>query len=253
MNNISYHPISENEINEWYCDLKFQNILDHVYYDIVQNGRKFNLDEESLKTYLAIMKMSAQSAKSKNNFDEAHGYNIALVQGLFRKYFYLNNFSFSNLIQEISYFERYTKKWTELVKETITHDINNKLSGEKSSGVYIPINKVVELLHDYNKKGSVRDDLNKFFGDYAPIFVKTLEFAKDNKLGVLEASGVISKDFVDNNESAFDIVIENCDEESLKFKPASHEPNQVEVNKQVENTENSENTEKKSIWKKLFG
>lgn len=253
--NISYHPISENEINDWYCNLEFQSILDNVYYDIVQNGRKFQLDEESLKTYLAIMKMAAQNAKLKDNFDQAHGYNIALIQGLFREYFYVKNFSFSNLINEKSYFERYTKKWEDIVSQQITHNTNNRISGSKSSGVYIPESKVVELLQDYNKKGSVQDDINQFFSGYAPIFIKSLEYAKLKKIGLLEACDIISKDFLESGESVFDIIIENCDEESLNFAPVE-KTTSSKTQKVVETEKNqqpSKKTEKKGIWKKLFG
>ncbi|MFK7049254.1 MULTISPECIES: hypothetical protein [Flavobacterium] len=259
--NCSYHPISEKEINEWYCDLKFQSILDHVYYEIVKNGRRFNLKEESLKSYVEIMKMAAKNAQSKNNFDEAHAYNIALVQGLFRKYFYLKDFSFSKLIDKKSYFERYTKKWQEIVKQEKDRllKVNNKISGEKSGGIYIPYNKVIELLQDYAKKGSVQDDLNAFFGERITIFLSSLEYAKSNNLGILEAAGIINKDFLVSSNEVSDIIIGNCDTQSLQFgsqiKIAKHEiVREIMLDLPIAKIpEIEQKEEKKSLWKKLFG
>ncbi|MFK7003529.1 hypothetical protein BWK63_12465 [Flavobacterium covae] len=259
--NCSYHPIAEKEINEWYCNLKFQSILDHVYYEIVKNGRRFNLGEESLKSYVEIMKMAAKNAQSKNNFDEAHAYNIALVQGLFRKYFYLKDFSFSKLIDKKNYFERYTKKWQEIVKQDkeILLNVNNKISGEKSGGVYIPFNKVAELLQDYAKKGSVQDDLNSFFGEHITIFLNSLEYAKSNNLGLLEASGIINKDFLVSSNDVSDIVIENCDTQSLQFGSPIKSSKQEKVREIVLDLpiakipEVESKIEKKSLWKKIFG
>ncbi|AMO19657.1 hypothetical protein [Flavobacterium columnare] len=259
--NCSYHPIAEKEINEWYCDLKFQSILDHVYYEIVKNGRRFNLGEESLKSYVEIMKMAAKNAQSKNNFDEAHAYNIALVQGLFRKYFYLKDFSFSKLIDKKSYFERYTKKWQEIVKKEkeILLNFNNKISGEKSGGIYIPSNKVVELLQDYSKKGSVQDDLNSFFGEHITIFLDSLEYARHNNLGLLEAAGIINKDFLLSSSDVSDIIIENCDTQSLQFGSQTNLSRQEKVREimldipiaKIPETESK--VKKKSLWKKIFG
>ncbi|OWP83588.1 hypothetical protein BWK59_09755 [Flavobacterium davisii] len=259
--NCSYHPISEKEINEWYCDLKFQSILDHVYYEIVKNGRRFNLKEESLKSYVEIMKMAAKNAQSKNNFDEAHAYNIALVQGLFRKYFYLKDFSFSKLIDKKSYFERYTKKWQEIVKQEKDRllKVNNKISGEKSGGIYIPYNKVIELLQDYAKKGSVQDDLNAFFGEHITIFLSSLEYAKSNSLGILEAAGIINKDFLVSSNEVSDIIIGNCDTQSLQFgsqiKIAKHEiVREIMLDLPIAKIpEIEQKEEQKSLWKKLFG
>ena len=257
--NISYHPINEKEINEWYCDLKFESILNQVYYEIVKNGRRFNLNDEELKSYVEIMKMSAVNAQSKANFDEAHGYNVALVQGLFRKYFFLKDFSFSKLIEEKSYFERYTKSWEEITLNKIEQKINNSISGEKSGGVFIPFNKVVELLQDLRVKGSVQDDLNNYFGDHIELFVSVLEFAKSNNLGLLEASGIISKEILNAENEVNEIVINNCDEASLRFVPVKKELEnkapkaEVPVVAQIAENVVEKKDEKKSLWKKLFG
>jgi hypothetical protein len=52
----------------------------------------------------------------------------ATIQGFFRKFFYIRGSAFSFLIDENNYFEKYTKKWQDIVKQKIINPINNKIT-----------------------------------------------------------------------------------------------------------------------------
>lgn len=226
---ISYHPISENEIHNWYYNLDFTLISDDVNYNMIKTARADNMDDESLKKYIKTMK---KAVKTETNavFDTTHGFYIAKIQTYFRQSFIVNA-SFSKLIEGKEYFKAYTKSW-ELILESVGEFtfLNNLTIDTPSSGIYIPAEKVVELLQDYNGNATVKKDIDVFFGTDTKAFIESLNYAKKNNSGILEAYGILK----------LEIPIKSYESQELK-----------DDTKKESLTEN--NKEKKSLFSRVFG
>ncbi|MDR1120383.1 MAG: hypothetical protein LBM08_05655 [Dysgonamonadaceae bacterium] len=200
---VTYHPISEDEIQEWYFDV-LENIekLDEI-------AEQYELNESNTDRYKEIIKAGLKVTDDET-FDDTHGFYIAIVQGFLRQYFYTRGSAFSFVIDQRDHFETYTKKWQDIVKHKIVNPINNRITQNYSSGVYIPYEKVLKLLRVY--KYSV--DLEKQYSHKRiNVFVKALEYAKNNKLGLLEATEVIEPNVYDLNNSSGYTDFWNCDHE----------------------------------------
>jgi hypothetical protein len=202
---VTYHPISEKEIEEWYFDV----LADNKKIEIL--AEEYSIDEFDINKYKDVIKTGLQ-VDAKEAFDNTHGFYIAIVQGLFRTFFYTRGSSFSFLIDENNYFRKYTKKWQDIVKQKIVNPVNNKITQNYCSGIYIPFEKVVDLLNDYNKNDKVKNDLNKYYSDNRiSVFIKALEYSKDNKTGLLEATEVVEPNPNDLNKSTGYTNFWNCD------------------------------------------
>ena len=59
---ISYHPISEKEIHNWYYNIDFSLILDDVNYSLIKTARASNVNDEHLK----IHQNNEESCKNRN-------------------------------------------------------------------------------------------------------------------------------------------------------------------------------------------
>jgi hypothetical protein len=207
--NVTYHPISEKEIQEWYFDV----FVDNDKIDTL--SEKYNIDEFNMGKYRFIIE-SGLCVDGRESFDDTHGFSIAKIQGFFRKYFYIRNSAFSFLIDEHKYFKTYTKGWRDILVQKIKSPMANKIKKNYSSGVYIPFEKVIELLEEYNKNNEVRSDLDKYYSENRiNVFIKALEYANENKLGLLEATEVILPNLNDLNKSFTFTNFLNCDLDGL--------------------------------------
>jgi hypothetical protein len=202
---VTYHPISEKEIKEWYFDV----LDDTKKADTL--SKKYNIDEFYINKYKDAIKAGLQ-VDTMDTFDKTHGFYIAVIQGFFRKFFYTRGSSFSFLIDENNYFEKYTKKWQDIIKQKIINQVDNKITQNYCSGVYIPFEKTVELLDDYNKNYKIKSDLDTYYSENRiNVFIKALEYSRDNRLGLLEATEVVEPNPNDLNKSTGCTNFWNCD------------------------------------------
>ena len=88
--------------------------------------------------------------------------------------------------------------------------------------MYIPADKVVELLHDYENDSDIKKELDNIFShDRITVFLKALRYAKEKNVGILEATEVMEPNPVDLNESSCYSNLFNCDTEGpLLFQKA---------------------------------
>ncbi|MGC4102855.1 hypothetical protein [Ferruginibacter sp.] len=202
---ISYHPISEAEINDWYFDiLNNEGKIDKFATD-------FEIDLQNKEQYKLVIKI-AKEVPVTDLFDTKHGYYIAVTQGFFRKYFFTRGSSFSFLIDEIPGFNSYTKKWQDIVHFEIKNPLNNKLTSNYSAGVYLPLNKIIELLNDYKTNIEIKTQLDNWFSfGRIAVFLKALNFCIEAKTGLLEASEVVEINPFDLQNSASYSNLGNCD------------------------------------------
>ncbi len=258
---ISYHPISEKQIESWYF-----NVLDNQSL-IEQLASENNLEDFYKDKYAETIKIGIQT-KADDIFDKSHGYYIAVVQGFFQKFFYTRGSALS--FSENQLLKKYFKKWEEfLPNEKRIKNVSNQIIENYCSGVYIPKDKVIELIDDYESKTEIRQELDQLFSDNRiHVFLKALNFAKDNNLGLLEATEVIEPNPMDLNSSSCYSNLFNCDPEgAMLYRQAAMEQiAQIEKKEnlkagtiaskaeyKVSNVDPIEKKEKKGIWKKIFG
>ena len=202
---ISYHPISEAEINDWYFDALNNEIR------IDKFATDFKIDLQNKEQYKLVIKI-AREVPETDLFDTKHGYYIAVTQGFFRKYFFTRGSSFSFLTDEIPVFNSYTKKWQDILCYEIKNPVNNKLISNYSSGVYLPLNKITALLNDYKTNSEIKSQLdNHFSSGRIDVFIKALNFCIENQVGLLEASEVVEINPLDLQNSASYSNLGNCD------------------------------------------
>jgi hypothetical protein len=256
---ISYHPISEKQINEWYFD-----VLDNQ--ELIEKLSTENKIEDFYKEkYKETIKVGLET-KTDDIFDKNHGYYVAVVQGFFQKFFYTRGSALS--FSENPLLKKYYKKWTEIIpNEKLTKNVNNQIVENYCSGVYISKDKVTELLNDYENNPELRKELDDLFShNRISVFKKALKFAQENELGLLEATEVIEPNPMDLNNSSCYSNLFNCDPEGamLYQQAAMEQIAEIEKSQNLEAGEISSKAEykvtnvepkkeKKGFWKKLFG
>ncbi|WP_158960677.1 hypothetical protein [Myroides fluvii] len=259
---ISYHPINEQEIQTWYFDvLEDESTLE-------KQAQAHQIDEFYVEKYSNTISIAKETAAT-DYFDKTHGYYIAVIQGFFRTYFYTRGAAFSFLIQDKPQFKKYTTPWEEVLQVKVPNPIANSLVENYSSGVYMTAANVVELLADYQTKEEVKKELDDFYShNRINVFLRALTDAKENNLGLLEATEVIEPNPLNLNESTCYSNLFNCDTEgALLYEEAMLEQlRELEGNQGLNDMEILEKTErviitpeqvvpenKKGFWQRLFG
>ncbi len=204
---VTYHPIKEKEIQEWYFDgLKNEDVIE-------EQSKKYELHDFYKEKYKEIISVGRNTEPSEN-FDTFHGFFIAVVQGLFRKHFYLRGSAFSFLIENKPMFEKYTKKWKDILSFEIKNPAENRILTNYSSGVFISAEQVEQLLNDYETDEKIRLLLDNFYSDgHISVFLKALQTAKEHNAGLLEATEVVEPNPLDLNQTTSYSNLYNCDPE----------------------------------------
>lgn len=237
---ISYHPISEKEIHNWYYNMDFSLISDDVNYTMIKTARAEKMHDESLKKYIKTMKKAVKTVPNAV-FDNTHGFFIAKIQTYYRQSFIVN-VSFSKLIEQKKHFKGYTKPWEKILERAGDFAFLNSLTTDTpSSGIYIPLDKVVELLNDYNGNLIVKKDIDDFFGQSGTkAFIESLNYAKENNAGLLEAIGVLKQEVLENDKT------ENLSKPTKAI-------DEIQVVKDDMKSEVITDKEKKSLFSRVFG
>jgi len=259
---ISYHPIKESEIKEWYFDILNKK------KKVEELAEKYSIQDFYTQKYKDTIHV-ALGTQPSSYFDKAHGYYIAVIQGFFRVFYYIRGSAFSFLIEDQPEFKNYTKTWQEIAGDKISNPVRNRIVENYSSGVYIPAEKVEKLLTDYKEDEGIRTKLDNFYSHKRiNVFLKALECAKYNGAGLLEATEVIEPQPLDLNKTTCYSNLFNCDKEgALLYREAA-----MEQIREIEERENlpqgtiANNAEykkvhpkdviekkKKGFWKRLFG
>lgn len=267
---ISYHPITEAEMREWYFDLDFTAIVEKDYSALEQLAKQYGIEDFYLEKYRDMLDV-AVNTEPDAAFELSHGYYMAVTQGLYRKYYYTRGSAFSFLIQEHPHFEQYTKPWQEMLTHKYTNPIYNRLHGNYSSGVYIPADKVIQLLNDYGSNPAIKEALDTFYSHQRiNVFLKALLAAQDNNQGILEATEVVEPNPLDLESTACYSNLYNCDTEgAILYQQAAMEqfreieqrenlaPGEIARNGTYTVTNTSPvdppKEEKKGFFKRLFG
>lgn len=267
---ITYHPVSEPELQAWYFNLDFEKIRDKDYSEIKPLVVQYQMNEESLAAFLTALEAGA-GISLEESFELTHGYFAAVAAGCFRPYTYLRNGSFSFLVSEKPYYQRYLSSWDAILQRSPQNPVKNRLDGNYSSGVYFSAESVQELLKDYESQDSIRHDLKEWFSDgRLEIFLEVLRTAEELNIGLLEASDVIEPNPIDLSESKCYSYLPNCDLNGVLLyqKAAQEQIAEIETEQGLEPGEITKSAtyrvtseeelpkpeaRKKSFFKRLFG
>lgn len=202
---VSFHPIRETELKEWYFDA----LADEAKAD--ELGARFGLDPFYVEKYGDTLR-AGRAVTADESFDKTHAYYAAVAQGFFRTYFYIRGGAFTFVMEEKPEYASYTKPWTEILGREITQPAENRITENYCGGVYIPADQVSRLLAGIEENEQTRADMLKVFGGGTlDVFLKALRYAKENGLGILEATEVVEPNPMDLNASQCYSNLFNCD------------------------------------------
>ena len=265
---ISYHPIKEAEIEEWYFGL-FEDLADNCFDKVDELADKHGLEDFYRQKYKDTLRIGIDT-QPQEAFDKSHGYYMAVIQGFFRTYFYTRGAAFSFLINDKPHYRAYTKPWQQIQPYNWENPIANQITENYSSGIYLPPEKLEQLLTDYHAKPAIKAELDAFFSDgRITVFLKALDYCRENGLGLLEATEVVEPNPIDLNSSACYSNLFNCDLDGpiLYRDTARQQLSEMEKQQQVAPGSIAQQAtyvtrvtgppqsqpRKKSFWSKLFG
>jgi len=265
---VSYHPINELEMEQWYFD-RFEDVADENYGAAQRIAEDAGLDDFYKGKYIDTLRIGVDT-EPDDSFDKSHAYYVAVIQGFFRSYFYIRGGAFSFLLNEKPKYAVYTKPWQQILKHNYENPIHNRITENYSAGVYLPFEQVERLYNDYHNDAQVKEDVEKFFSHgRLTIFLQAIDYCRAHKLGMLEATEVIEPNPTDLNASACYSNLYNCDvagpmlyRETAMAQIANIEQQERLAPRTVSGSASYQTIngttpqppkEKKSFWKRIFG
>lgn len=213
---ISYHPISEAQMRTWYYDV-FEDI--GTVNDLTLRIPKEQLKNHTLEELEAYYKDKFTTIIKRSrdldygNFNKWHAYFIAIAQGFFEKFYFVQGSALSSILDK-AFHETYITDWADVTPSEYIEDLQytNKVDGAFSGGVYLSAQNVKKLLHDYENDPEIKELLkDQFEGQKIDVLLAALKYASQNDQGLLEAVKVITQsDQIFEEPSCFSNVF-NCD------------------------------------------
>jgi len=213
---ISYHPISKEQMREWYFDaFEDMGVAETLKVTIPKEQLK-NHSLEELEAYYSD-KYKSMIKRSReldyDNFNKWHAYFIAITQGFFEKFFFVQGSAISSIL-DTEFHNTYVTAWEDVVESDYIEglQVSKKLVGAFSGGAYISPEQVKALLNDYENDSDIKDILDEQFdGNKIEVLLAALKYASANNQGLLEAAKVIEQsDELFQEPSCFSNLF-NCD------------------------------------------
>jgi len=213
---VTWHPISQAEMRQWYFD-RLPEARKGDFSSALGLALRHRMGQASgdqltcRKAYRQMLEQGAQLSPDAP-FDKSHSYLLAMVQGLFRPYYYTRDGIYSGLAEMFPRMAGYTLPFREILGEGFpgAENARNRVYENYCGGVYIPEDQVPRLLADY-ESGSVEGLLKQCFGGSLTVFLYALLHAKEEGLGLLEAAGVVEPDPMDLQKTTCRSYLTNCD------------------------------------------
>ena len=194
---VSYHPITTQQMREWYFN---------VFEDLgAANDLKVRIPKEQLKDnnleeleafytnkYLDMVKRSREL--DYDNFNQWHGYFLAIVQGFFEKFYFVQGAALSSVVDK-EFSQNYFTPWREVIESDYIEDlaVSSKLNGAFSAGAYISPEQVKKLLNDYENDKYIKELLEEqFVGKKVEVLIEALKYASQNNQGLIESTSIIT-------------------------------------------------------------
>lgn len=216
---VTWHPISQVEMHQWY----FDRLLEARQGDYAaamklaeqhQMGQGAGYQEVCKKGYRDLLEQGSRLGP-EDPFDKTHSFILAMVQGMFRTYYYTRGGIYSALAEMVPQMAEYTLPFQEILGDRLQAQlhlgpIRNRVYENYCGGVYIPETQVPRLLADY-EEGEIEGPLKQCFGSTLPVFLKALLHAKKMGLGLLEATEVVEPNPLDLAATTCRSYLMNCD------------------------------------------
>ncbi|WMD18325.1 hypothetical protein RAS12_16930 [Achromobacter seleniivolatilans] len=205
---ITYHPITESEILTCYFDLIADPSLRQNVYD------RFNLTQDDRE----LVNCRLDTDFTAEPFNSGVGMALASAAGFYRKYWYIRGGAFSFILEEYPEFARYCRSWDLLLPKGKFPDRRPHLQANYMVGCYLSEAGVLALRADAKTNKEVRTLLHELFSHgRLPIFMQALDYAAENKTGLIEASEIVEPDPFSLENSGFRSNPDNCDMQGVSL------------------------------------
>ena len=135
------------------------------------------MDPFYINKYRDLMKYAAGTPPSER-FETTHGFYMAVVQGFFRKHYYVRGTAVSFMAEEYPLMERYITPWKDILPEGIVPPAQQGIVENYSAGVYLSAEQVKELLSDYEGNKEVREAVDDYFMENGAVLLKAPEMQR---------------------------------------------------------------------------
>lgn len=207
---VSFHPISPDEIQEWYFT-PLTWIQQGQEEKVLALAAQYGIEDFYAQKYLDTLRVGAET-ESNELFDKSHGFYIAVIQGFFRDYYYTRGSAFSFLAEEKPDYARYFTPWAQVVPTAFPNPAENRIVENYCSGVYLSPDQVMQLLKDMEQDPKVCEDLERIWSNgQIAVLKKALSAAAELGAGLLEATEVVEPNPIYPNESSSYSNLYHCD------------------------------------------
>ena len=207
---VSFHPISPDEIQEWYFT-PLTWIQQGQEEKVLALAAQYGIEDFYAEKYLDTLRVGAET-ESNELFDKSHGFYIAVIQGFFREYYYTRGSAFSFLLEEKPDYARYFTPWAQVVPTAFPNPAENRIVENYCSGVYLSPDQVMQLLKDMEQDPKVCEDLERIWSNgQIAVLKKSLSAAAELGVGLLEATEVVEPNPIYPNESSSYSNLYHCD------------------------------------------
>ncbi len=205
---VTYHPLADEmpQMYQYYISNEQGTALAAQHCDAM------GMDLVNRQRFLDLLPHFAQPGDYP--FDQTHGFSIALAQGFFSPYFYINDAQLSRLGEAIT---PYAQRWQDTLPDwQVAESAQNRVLSEFSSGVFIPAATVSQFMSDAHKIPALTEALaTEFPGEKLSVLWSALQTAHEMGVGLLEASGAIEPNASDLPASLCFTNFDNCDDAGL--------------------------------------
>ena len=195
---ITFHPIREEQMDAWYFSLLDSLAKGDTSRRLEAVAEDAGMDPFYINKYRDLMKYAAGTPPSER-FETTHGFYMAVVQGFFRKHYYVRGTAVSFMAEEYPLMERYITPWKDILPEGIVPPAQQGIVENYSAGVYLSAEQVKELLSDYEGNKEVREAVDDYF--------------MENGAGLLEATDVVEVEPLDLKKTTSYSDLNQCDPE----------------------------------------
>ena len=211
---VSFHPISPEEMREWYFT-PLTWIQQGQEEKVLALAAQYGIEDFYAEKYLDTLRVGAET-ESNELFDKSHGFYIAVIQGFFRDYYYTRGSAFSFLAEEKPEYERYFTSWGQVTPVSFPNPMQNRIIENYCSGVYLSPDQVIQLLKDMEQDPKVCEDLERIWSNgQIAVLKKALSAAAKSGVGLLEATEVVEPNPISPNESTSYSNLYHCDRDGV--------------------------------------
>lgn len=211
---VSFHPISPEEIREWYFT-PLTWIQQGQEEKVLALAKQHGMEDFYAKKYLDTLRVGSET-EDNELFDKSHGFYVAVIQGFFRDYYYTRGSAFSFLADQNPEYARYFTPWEQVTPASFPNPVKNQIVENYCSGVYLSPNQVTQILRDINQNLQIRTDLEEFWSDgQFAVLKKALNAAAKLGIGLLEATEVVEPNPIQPNASTSYSNLYHCDQDGV--------------------------------------